>query len=99
MVKMGSASPATYLGDLNEVYKDDRKILQRRNREEVMKSYLILDDQLMQLYCNPRKIITSADAEPQAEINAIGVAANLQFLSTPASLFAIFDIQCIKNLQ
>jgi hypothetical protein len=55
MIKMGSASPSTYLRDLNEGYKDDRKILQRRNREEIMKSYLILDDQLMQLSCDPRK--------------------------------------------
>src|SRR5215210_4492022 len=65
-----------YFGDLNKVYWHDCKILERHDRE-VMKSYLILHEYLMLLYYDPRKIISSADAEPQEKINAVSVVANL----------------------
>jgi hypothetical protein len=38
---------------------------------------VLLYDRLMKLYGDPRKIITSADAEPQEKINAVGATTNL----------------------
>jgi hypothetical protein len=64
-----------YLQDVNDVYKHDCKILKRRNIEEVMKSYLIPDDQLMELYCDPINVITPADVELQEKFNAISIVA------------------------
>lgn len=64
-----------YLQDVIDVYKHDCKILKRRNIEEVMKSYLIPDDQLMELYCDPIKVITPADVELQEKFNAISIVA------------------------
>jgi hypothetical protein len=35
---------------------------------KAMKSYLIVDDQIMEIYCDPRKAITLVDSEPQEKI-------------------------------